>query len=314
MSKSIDENFAVLVVLISETNKRWAEEVNSNGTFFDYDSQDIYREHLVICNSLNYKEQHKSTPNSEFRDLVTIEFPKLLLTSIQIYEQHKVLFDNLDRNKLQLNQYRDSKKSSMSDNELKVEILGFTELMNRTEYYNSDFYKDFGFLNINYHEAIYLFNKKILKDLSNDFKDYDFFKKANQFKYESKLFNMEFLGKIHSYCNKKVFDDCDELDFYNEFNFLNSFNKIQISKNNRKQFYYLIFKISLLVEKKIRKEWIQDILKNFNLEYIMYKNKVSQLKKETEINSNSTSVESLAQYKKEIDSLFIFADSENSHN
>lgn len=160
MSNTVDSNFGKLILMTELATYHWIKEVNSQGSTFDYNSQDIFREHLKLAHSFNYKESIDLHEKSDFRNLVFDVFPEKLEDNIKIYENYKNFFDGFDRNKLMLETYRKVKKSSLTDSELNLEISSIVELMERDDYYKSDFYKDFGFLSINFHLYISIYLTK----------------------------------------------------------------------------------------------------------------------------------------------------------
>lgn len=274
MSNTIDEHFAAICIATDITNYWLIEEINSNGSTFGYDSQDIFREHLDLGYKLNFKEIINVYPNSDFRKIALKGLPDVLKLNIDLYEKHKSLFESYDRNKLQLDTFRKLNKSNATDQELNIEILSFTELMNREEYYNSSFYNDIGFLTVNFHFYIYLYSKNLLKDIESNFVDYKGYDSNYLFKNNEELFPMRLIAELHLVCNNVIFEKCKITNFYDELNFFHINQNVKpIVKQNNK-IYYVIYKLSnLIADNKIKAKWVLSILHNFNLKKSSYDSK-----------------------------------------
>lgn len=274
MSDTIDEHFAAICIMSDLINHWLTEEINSNGSTFTYDSQDIFREYLNVGNKLNFKEIINVYPKSDFRKIALKGLPDLLKSNIDLYEKHKSLFESYDRNRLQLDTFRKLHKSNATDQELKIEILKYTELMNRDEYYNSSFYNDIGFLSVNFHYHIYMYSKRLLKDIETNFVDYKGYDSDYLFKNNEELFPMTLIAELHLICNNVIFEKCKITNFYDELNFFHVNQNVKpIVKQNNK-IYYVIYKLSNLIsDSKIKAKWVLSILHNFNLKKSSYDSK-----------------------------------------
>ena len=295
MSSAIEQSFAKISIITNTTNNFWIKEINSDGLLFDYDSQDIYRAHLENVYSLNYKEKIKTHSDSLFMKLAPVELPKILKTNIDLYEKYESLFESYDRNKLQIDTYRKLTKSIESDEELNIQIMNYTEKMNRDKYYNSSYYKDFGFLTTNFHYYIYLFNKKLLKDFENNFQDYSKYDSNYIFINKVELFSMDLIFKLHQETNNELFETIKITDFYDELNFFHSINKIKIKPKQNNKVYYVIYMLScLLNDKELKNNWLDAILFNLELKKTSYSSKYLNIKQ----------IDSLQDFVNRIDNIF----------
>ena len=257
MSNYIDESLASLAVVSNLTNQMWINEINSDGQEFNYDSQDIYRAHLELVYSLNFNEKIKSNSTSFFKDLADKNMPDILKRNIELYESFSNIFDSYDRNKLQIESFRKFSKSDKNDDDLSNEIMQFTELMDREKYLKSDFYKDIGFLTTNFHYYIYQFNKKLLKDFESNFENYSKYNSEFIFVNKIELFPMEIIIKIHQETNNEVFENIKITNFYDELNFFHSVKKIKIKPKQNNKVYFIIHKLSGLInDKKMKNSWM----------------------------------------------------------
>ena len=68
---NIDGSIVLLAKLYSDINKYWAIEVNSNGSNFDFDSQDIYR-HLLENIMLVSEIIEKINPETEKEERIVL--------------------------------------------------------------------------------------------------------------------------------------------------------------------------------------------------------------------------------------------------
>lgn len=278
MSNYIDENFASLAVVSNLTNQMWINEINSDGQEFNHDSQEIYRSHLELVYSLNFNEKIKSNSTSLFKNLVNLNMPYILKRNIELYENFSDIFDNFDRNKLQIESFRKFSKSDKNDDDLSIEIMQFTELMDREKYLKSDFYKDIGFLTTNYHYYIYQFNKKLLKDFDSNFENYNKYNSDYIFVNNKELFPMEIINKLHLVTNNELFENIKITSFYDELNFFHSVKKIKIKPKQNNKVYYVIYKLSSMIkDKELKNSWLDSILHNLELKKSHYLSKCTAI-------------------------------------
>lgn len=294
MSNYIEESLASLAVVSNLTNLRWIEEINSDGQEFNYDSQDIYREHLEIVYSLNFNEKIKSNSTSFFKDLADKNMPDILKRNIELYESFSNIFDCYDRTKLQIEFYRKLSKSNKNDEDLSIEIMQFTELMNREEYLKSDFYKDFGFLTTNFHYYIYQFNKRLLKDFESNFENYSKYNSDYIFVNKTEIFPMEIILKLHQVTNNELFENIKITNFYDELNFFHSVKKIKIKPKQNNKVYYVIYKLSCLInDKELKNNWLDAILYNFQLKKSNYLSKYINVKQVDSLTDFMTNIDDI---------------------
>ncbi|WP_057781543.1 hypothetical protein, partial [Formosa algae] len=154
-----DGSIVLLAKLYSDINKYWASEVNSNGSNFDFDSQDIYR-HLLENVMFISEIIEKINPETEKEERIVLleHLHKSIIPNITIYKKHIELFKKLPRKKLELNEFRKRKypESTKNDKELESLLYKIKEIQNREKYFSSDLYNNIGFLAHNLHEELYL--------------------------------------------------------------------------------------------------------------------------------------------------------------
>jgi hypothetical protein len=294
MSNYIEESLASLAVVSNLTNQRWIEEINSDGQEFNYDSQDIYRVHLELVYSLNFNEKIKSNSTSFFKDLADKNMPDILKRNIELYESFSNIFDCYDRTKLQIEFYRKLSKSNKNDEDLSIEIMQFTELMNREEYLKSDFYKDFGFLTTNFHYYIYQFNKRLLKDFESNFENYSKYNSDFIFVNKTEIFPMEIILKLHQVTNNELYENIKITNFYDELNFFHSVKKIKIKPKQNNKVYYVIYKLSCLInDKELKNNWLDAILYNFQLKKSNYSSKYINVKQVDSLTDFMTNIDDI---------------------
>lgn len=271
---SIDAHFYLIEYTYDITNDLWKKEINSNGRTFDFDSQDIYKSQIKSMIGHVYKEKIAIDSPSNFRKETIIQLIALLKENIDLYQNHKDFFNNLDRKKIELEIYRKTLNSNLSDFDLYIELISNKEVMDRDEYFKSTLFDDVGFLLINYHYYIYQYAKKLLSDIEDNFKDYIPFDSNYLRINKVNFFSMKLISLIWEFCNDELIEEIDDIDFFKELNFFHSVSKVKIKKDQTVNFCYLINKLSQTIENPTRKKyWEEGILENVSLKESTYKSK-----------------------------------------
>lgn len=132
-------------------------------------------------------------------------------------------------------------------------------------------------------------NKKALENFSNQYISnifcdiYDLSKTLKNIlkKYlnsnieDNEYFDMILIGKLYKVSNGVLFDTINQLDFYNEFNLNNTFNKLKIIKNQKNKVYYLIYKFNLTLNSE--NNWLIRFLEKMELNINSYKSKYKEI-------------------------------------
>lgn len=276
----------------------WEEELNTSGNSFDFDSQDIYRQHMDNVLMYDFKDKVESAKDTEERMEILSIVRENLETIIKVYERNSDFFTNLDRDGLRLKKYREKTKSSLSDNDLTFQLYRETELPERKAYFESDFYNEIGFLNYDYHQEIYNHSKRLLKDVKSKFEDFEMYDSDYLFINDKPVFSMGLICKLHNILNNQFIEDISEYDFYREINILHTVNKIKIKEDFLYTFFYVIHCLHNSIENKsLKKKWLDQILKEFK-----FKRKTFDSKYRHIIGNDSN--DTLKEYANLIDSAF----------
>jgi hypothetical protein len=76
----------------------------------------------------------------------------------------------------------------------------------------------------------------------------------------TRYFNMLQLSKVHSLCNKTLFENINDMDFYNIMNLSTNRIELRIKKGCKSRVCYLIFRLEIYVREKYRAKWKENIL------------------------------------------------------
>ncbi|MDQ2719710.1 MAG: hypothetical protein M3Z26_08135 [Bacteroidota bacterium] len=77
-------------------------------------------------------------------------------------------------------------------------------------------------------------------------------------------FDMGLIAKVHAMCNNNQFANVDEIGFFNFFN-LRDNHSVKIKDQERVRVYYLLHKLSEILEKETKKVWLECILMNLQI-------------------------------------------------
>lgn len=276
----------------------WEKELNTSGNSFNFDSQDSYKQCIENLLMYDFKDKVESAKGTEERTEILSIVRENLETIIKMYEKNSDFFTNLDRDGLRLKKYREKTKSSLSDNDLTLQLYRKTELPERKAYFESDFYNETGFLNYDYHQEIYNHCKRLLKDVKSQFEDYEMYDDNYLFINDKPIFSMGIIGKLHSIVNNQFIEDISEYDFYREINILHTVNKIKIKEDFLYTFFYVIHCLHNNIENKsLKKKWFAQILKEFKIKKATYDSKYKHI-------TGSSANDTLKEYHNLIDSAF----------
>lgn len=266
---------AITVQISDKLIKIWKKDLV--GLSFDFESQNVNRDFLNLLIHTDFKDLFPSKIESSRRKEILIWLIESTSEIIEIYEKYSHVFKKFDRDGLRLEKYRHSTKSTLSDYDLRMSLLKKIELYNRKDYFESDLYKNIGFLDQDFHQEIYLHSKLLLRDLKNNLENYEQYDTDKFFVNDKPIFPMIIIAKIHEISNGIVYNEILENDFYNEINYLHSINKIKICKDQKIYFFYIIHLLSETLDKKMKEKWLNFILKDFQIPMDYYKSKYRQL-------------------------------------
>ena len=263
--------------ILSDTVEFWIREINTEGSDFNFDSQDIYRSAYEDC--VTKWKLIEEYPPEVFSDL-RVELTKGISDSaskiVELYEKHKNLFRQYDREKLMLDTYkkRNPHYSNCPDVALKA-ILGLEmEILSRDKYYKSTFYKQYGFLLNDYHFELCVFCRYLLNEIKSNFKEVEPYKTFIENADLAPYFSMDLIYKVYKYCNGGQFEKLSELDFYKSINLLSLYPNLKIAKSENKRAYYVLHKfMNCIRDKEVQNYWINEILHHLGRDYDNYHSK-----------------------------------------
>lgn len=263
--------------ILSDTVEFWIREINTEGSDFNFDSQDIYRSAYEDCvTKWKLIEEYPPEVFSDLRVELIKDISDTATKIIELYEKHKNLFRQYDREKLMLDTYkkRNPHYSNCPDVALKS-ILGLEmEIPSRDKYYKSTFYDQYGFLLNDYHFEICVFCKYLLNEIKSNFKEVEPYKTFIENSDLAPYFSMGLIYEVYKYCNGEQFERLSELDFYKSINLLSLYPNLKIAKLENKRAYYILHKfMNCIKDKEVQNYWINEILHNLNRDYDNYHSK-----------------------------------------
>ena len=298
---NIDGNILLLTVIYRDINNLWIQEINSKGDSFDYDTQDKYQ-HILKQIFLNSELVEKINPEIEKGDRKILLEDLIIATNknLELYQEYISLFKNLPREKILLKTFRERRYSKIviDDNSLINKFIKIKESQPRPTYYDSELYKEIGFLEHNFHEEIYHFAINIRDQINNNFEVYNSYDPNYLNIHNEIFFNMGIVYHIYINYNNIVFNEITELEFYKSLNLQNTIFYLK-PKDNQK-FLYIIFKLYNLLDENIREKWLKGILKEIKIsrEYYQSKYKAVTWKNSTEPQKKfAKDIETLFKYK-----------------
>lgn len=271
---NIDGNILILTLIYRDINNLWIQEINSKGDSFDYDAQDKYQ-HILKQIFLNSELVEKINPEieKEERKILLEDLTKVINKNIELYVEYVSLFKDLPRHKILLKTFRERRYSKIviDDNSLINIFIKIKESQPRTTYFDSELYKEIGFLEHNFHEEIYHFAINTKNQINKNFEvpnNYD----PNYLNIHNEIFfNMGIVYHIYSNYNKIVFDEITELEFYKTLNLQNTISYLK--PKDIQKFLYIIFKLNKLLEENTREKWLIGILKEIKISREYYQSK-----------------------------------------
>ncbi len=276
--KEVENEFIRACSILDTILKHWDIEINSRGNKFNYEHQQVYRQTLHMLNHNNYKGL-LDNGNEEVKKLFFEDLSVTLCLIIIKYETEKELFNKLGRKALQVNEFRQWLKSSLTDAELSIELFMRSKVLDRKEYYESTFYNEIGFLDFDYHKEIYVYAKYLLSDVQDEFDNYKQYYQTDIYVNDKPIIDLVLIGQIHKVSNSVVFEDICPFEFYKELNFLSATNNLQLRKGQNNLFYYIIYLLySSIEDEKIKEKWMYFILKKFDLSHTTYTKKYKEIK------------------------------------
>lgn len=300
----------VIYAMIGEVNKKLEEtykclltEKITLGISFNNDSQSYYYTALrVLNNMLSYIFIEEINLDDELKDdlTTTLSYSEEIM---KIYEKNKDFFDNLDRNTLVIQalrkKYDDVFHRAMPDKLLLKFFPAYKE-MNIDDYYSTEFFKNIGYLEYNYHFEIYNVIRLINKSYRGENPE-NVIINRNLFYYNTKpIFTMKLIESLHKKVvyENKVFEDIDEYTFFREINFLVAINKLKLIKGNNNEFYYIVYELSEVIQDSSKRDvWLANILGDFDIKESTFKSKYRHI-------AGSNATESQEKLKADIDEVF----------
>lgn len=271
---SIDGNILLVSSIYNDINKYWIKEINSDGDSFNYDSQDIYRHALDNIFLLSeFIEKINPETHKEERRIVINELKKSVKENIKLFENFRSLFADLSRKKLLIREFKNRKysKSTKSDGSLYKIFVKQKELQNREIYFNSNLYKNIGYIEHNFHEELYDFAIYLKSQIKKDFEPSNTYNSNYLGVHNNTFFNMGIVYHIHNSFNNIAFYEVNELKLYKALNLQNTLSYIRIKDNQK--LLYIIYRLSEILDENYRADWLKGILKEIRVTKEYYNKK-----------------------------------------
>jgi hypothetical protein len=319
-----------LISLISqynEVNKIFKKVINNEIVVFE-NQQFITDFYYNFCDTIEFdKTILKSITETNNHQIILNAFLNEIEENIIIYKSNKSVFDNYDIQKICNNhnkhydfeieyqtrikeeyeiEYTIAKKAfdgtfskGLTAEEIDVfrkqyEYSESLYLPEMEKFYELDKKKD---VLIKFTQKYYknIFSK--IFELSNNYKNtlQKHLQKADENK--SNYFNMTLIANIFKISNEIVFESSLEIDYYNEFNLVNSIGKLKIIKNQKNKAYYLVHKLYETIDSHRKIAWRIEILNKLGLNIDTYKSKYKEI-------TRDDADETLKDFVKEIDNIF----------
>jgi len=255
---------SMLHFILMDIKQYWIKELNTEGTDFNYDSQDVFRTGYEKCiTEWKIIEEYPPEVLSDERIEILNDLREVAIEIIELYEKHKNFFRQYKREELMLNTYktRHPHYNALSNLELKI-ILGIElEIPSRDQYYKSTFYDQYGFLLNDYHFEIYVFSKYLFNEIKDNFKETEKYKTFIENSDLAPYFSMGLVYSIYKLSDGILFESLSELEFYKSINLLELYSPLKIEKSAIKRAYYVLHKFSNCIKnKELKNYWINVIL------------------------------------------------------
>ena len=255
---------SMLHFILMDIKQYWIKELNTEGTDFNYDSQDIFRTGYEKCiTEWKIIEEYPPEVLSDERIEILNDLREVAIEIIELYEKHKNFFRQYKREELMLDTYktRHPHFNTLSNLELKI-ILGIElEIPSRDQYYKSTFYDQYGFLLNDYHFEIYVFSKYLFNEIKDNFKETEKYKTFIENSDLAPYFPMGLVYSVYKLSDGILFESLSELEFYKSINLLELYSPLKIEKSAIKRAYYVLHKFSNCIKnKELKNYWINVIL------------------------------------------------------
>jgi len=255
---------SMLHFILMDIKQYWIKELNTEGTDFNYDSQDVFRTGYEKCiTEWKIIEEYPPEVLSDERIEILNDLREVAIEIIELYEKHKNFFRQYKREELMLNTYktRHPHYNALSNLELKI-ILGIElEIPSRDQYYKSTFYDQYGFLLNDYHFEIYVFSKYLFNEIKDNFKETEKYKTFIENSDLAPYFPMGLVYSVYKLSDGIIFESLSELEFYKSINLLELYSPLKIEKSAIKRAYYVLHKFSNCIKnKELKNYWINVIL------------------------------------------------------
>ena len=255
---------SMLHFILMDIKQYWIKELNTEGTDFNYDSQDVFRTGYEKCiTEWKIIEEYPPEVLSDERIEILNDLREVAIEIIELYEKHKNFFRQYKREELMLNTYktRHPHYNALSNLELKI-ILGIElEIPSRDQYYKSTFYDQYGFLLNDYHFEIYVFSKYLFNEIKDNFKETEKYKTFIENSDLAPYFPMGLVYSVYKLSDGILFESLSELEFYKSINLLELYSPLKIEKSAIKRAYYVLHKFSNCIKnKELKNYWINVIL------------------------------------------------------
>ncbi len=255
---------SMLHFILMDIKQYWIKELNTEGTDFNYDSQDVFRTGYEKCiTEWKIIEEYPPEVLSDERIEILNDLREVAIEIIELYEKHKNFFRQYKREELMLNTYktRHPHYNALSNLELKI-ILGIElEIPSRDQYYKSTFYDQYGFLLNDYHFEIYVFSKYLFNEIKDNFKETEKYKTFIENSDLAPYFPMGLVYSVYKLSDGILFESLSELEFYKSINLLELYSPLKIEKSAIKRAYYVLHKFSTCIKnKELKNYWINVIL------------------------------------------------------
>jgi len=255
---------SMLHFILMDIKQYWIKELNTEGTDFNYDSQDVFRTGYEKCiTEWKIIEEYPPEVLSDERIEILNDLREVAIEIIELYEKHKNFFRQYKREELMLDTYktRHPHYNALSNLELKI-ILGIElEIPSRDQYYKSTFYDQYGFLLNDYHFEIYVFSKYLFNEIKDNFKETEKYKTFIENSDLAPYFPMGLVYSVYKLSDGILFESLSELEFYKSINLLELYSPLKIEKSAIKRAYYVLHKFSNCIKnKELKNYWINVIL------------------------------------------------------
>lgn len=255
---------SMLDFILIDIKQYWVKELNTEGTNFDFDSQDIFRAAYERCIA-EWKiiEEYPPAVFGAERIEILTGLKETATEIVKLYEKHKKFFRQYNREQLMLDTYRSRHPEYYSETNVMLKnYLGMDmEIPGRDAYYKSTFYSQFGFILNDYHFEIYVFCKYLLNEINNNFKSDERYKSFIDNSALAPYFSMGIVFEVYKLGNGVIFENMTELEFYKSINLMQLNSNLKIEKSSIKRAYYVLHKFSSCIkDKEVRNNWISVIL------------------------------------------------------